>query len=76
MEDLMILRNACEHAKIQLSTDDEAFLDIMVKGQRFETSISRVQFEELHAEMFDRYKALIDSALRDAGLTMDRIDQV
>ena len=76
------LQKACEEAKKMLSRDPSTQLDLpqleLESGRRVDVSIPllRSEVEALWTPVLDRVRAPILRALRDAGLTADRIDEV
>jgi len=76
------LREAAEKAKIELSSSMQSSINLpyitaSADGPlHLEESLSRAQFESLTADLLDRTKAPFQSVLKDAGVTIDKIDQV
>lgn len=76
------VRDAAERAKIDLSTKAEArvlipYITITDNGPvNLDVTIRREIFESLVADLADRTLELVDSVLKDAGLTKDRIQEV
>ncbi|KYO35648.1 hypothetical protein Y1Q_0013850 [Alligator mississippiensis] len=72
------LRMACEEAKRLLSSNGKASvrLDDLYEGIGFHADITRAQFEELCAGLFQRTLELVDRALQDAGLSQAQIHDV
>ncbi|XP_019368058.1 PREDICTED: heat shock 70 kDa protein 1A-like [Gavialis gangeticus] len=72
------LRMACETAKRLLSSNGKASvrLDDLYKGIDFHADITRAQFEELCAGLFQRTLELVDRVLQDAGLSQAQIHDV
>jgi Fe-S protein assembly chaperone HscA len=74
---LQHLRDAAERCKIALSSAETAPLSVKVPGRpAFERTMTRVEFEALIAPLIDRSLARCKAALKDAGLTADRVDEV
>ena len=78
---LLTLTHACEKAKIDLSSDNyaeinmkEVFPEVIYDDLVIE--VSREEFEEANKELFDRCEELIEKALKEADLTKDRIKKV
>jgi molecular chaperone DnaK/molecular chaperone HscA len=64
-------------AKIALSEADSAKLDVALpNGKRYTREITRAQFDELTAGVIARTAAPCRQALKDAGLTPEKIDEV
>jgi len=76
------LREAAEKAKIELSSSMNTSINLpyitaSAEGPlHLEESLSRSQFEQLTADLLERTKAPFQSVLKDAGITIDKIDQV
>ena len=79
---LQRLREAAEKAKIELSTTPQTeinlpFITADSEGPRhLQFSLSRSLFEQLTANLVDRCKVPFASALKDAGLTAQDLDEV
>ena len=76
------LREAAEKAKIELSSSTQTSINLpyitaSADGPlHLEETLSRAQFESLTADLLNRTKAPVQSVLKDAGITVDKIDQV
>ena len=71
------LRNFAEAAKIRLSDEDEARIEVDLGEDRsFTRTITREEFEDLIGEWVDHTIEHCQRALKDARLRPDRIDQV
>ena len=81
-EAVQAIRRAVIEAKIALSTEPGAKLDVALPGTsgspatRYTREITREQFEQLIAPVVARTAAPVKQALRDAGLTPEQIDEV
>jgi molecular chaperone DnaK len=79
---LQRLKEAAEKAKVELSTMNEAnvnlpFITADQNGPKhLQVSITRAKFEALTNELFERLKAPCVQALKDAKLSADKIDEV
>ena len=78
---LLTLTHACEKAKIDLSSDDYAEINMKevfpeVIYDDLVIKVSREEFEDANEELFDRFKELIEKALKEAHLRQDSIDKV
>ncbi|MBM7544184.1 molecular chaperone DnaK [Periweissella beninensis] len=79
---LQRLKDAAETAKKTLSSSTEAQIDLpfIASGAQgplhIQTSLSRAKFNQLTVDLVERAKVPVQNALKDAGLTMDDIDQV
>jgi len=76
------LREAAEKAKIELSSSMQTSINLpyitaSADGPlHLEESLSRAQFESMTRDLLDRTKAPFQAVLKDAGITVDKIDQV
>ena len=72
------LRTACERAKRTLSSSTQASIEIdsLLGGIDFYSSISRSMFEEMNGKHFQQAIGSVASALKDAGMSKDDIDDV
>jgi Fe-S protein assembly chaperone HscA len=71
------IRKAVIDAKIALSSQDSAQLDIELPGgERYQRKVTREQFEQLAAPVIDRTISPCKQALKDAGLKPEQIDEV
>jgi Fe-S protein assembly chaperone HscA len=76
-ETIQALRKAVIQAKILLSSSDQATLDMSLPdGQKYQRTITREQFEQLIAPVIARTVEPCKSALRDAGIKPEQIDEV
>src|SRR5262249_55113437 len=77
-EFLQHLRDQAERTKIALSAAETAefTLDIPSRDVRNRRQFTRAEFEELIRRFIDRSLAKCRGALKDAGLTADKIDEV
>ena len=76
------LREAAEKAKIELSSSMQSSINLpyitaSAEGPlHLEETLSRAQFESLTADLLERTKAPFQAVLKDAGIALDKIDQV
>ena len=76
------LTEAAEKAKIELSAVQETtinlpFITATDSGPKhLDIKLSRAKFNELTADLVDRLRKPFDQAIKDAGLTLDKIDHV
>ncbi|MEM9657442.1 MAG: Hsp70 family protein, partial [Planctomycetota bacterium] len=76
------LRQACEQAKIRLSTEDSTqIIDGFIAENdgnplNLNVTLTREEFEELIAPLVERTISSVDEALRDAELTIHQIDDL
>ena len=71
------IRKAVIEAKILLSIAETAMLNVLLpSGKRYLREITRTQFEELTAGVIARTEAPCKQALKDAGLSVEQIDEV
>ena len=76
-EAVQAVRKAVIEAKIQLSADETATLNVpLPSGKRYQREITRAQFEELIAGVIARTAGPCRQALKDAGLTAAQVDEV
>jgi len=76
-EALQALRKSVIEAKIALSTEPSAKLAVTLpNGEKYLREITREQFEQLAAPVIARTAAPCRQALKDAGLSADKIDEV
>ena len=76
------LREAAENAKIQLSSQTSTdinlpFITADATGPKhLQKSLTRAQFEQMTEDLFERTKEPCRKALADAGIGVDKIDEV
>ena len=72
------LRDKCRDLKHDLSHSNEATIEIdaLVNGEDFDSSLTRDQFVQINADLFQRCLTPVDRALADAHLSADDIDEV
>jgi molecular chaperone DnaK len=76
------LKEAAEKAKIELSQTQQAsinlpFVTATAEGPKhLDLTLSRAKFEELTADLVERCRKPFEQAIKDAGLTKDKIDHV
>ena len=76
------LREAAEKAKIELSSSMNSTINLpyitaSADGPlHLEESLSRSQFEQMTASLLERTKNPVRAVLKDAGISIDKIDQV
>lgn len=70
---LIKLKKECEHVKRMLSNSVETTLNL---DATHKTTISRVQFEELNYDLFERAINMVGDALKDAKLKKQDIDTI
>jgi molecular chaperone DnaK len=76
-EGVQTIRKAVIEAKIALSSQASARLDLELPGdRRYQRDISREQFEQLIQPILDRTVSPSRQALKDAGLKPEQIDEV
>ncbi|RXH54257.1 Fe-S protein assembly chaperone HscA [Granulicella sibirica] len=76
-EVVQAVRKSVIEAKILLSSEETARLDIALpEGKRYLREITRGQFEELSAGVIGRTAGPAKQALKDAGLSVEQIDEV
>lgn len=71
------LRTLAENVKIRLSEQERAEMELdLGEGRIFRRTITRDEFEQMIAPLVERTLKLLDSALRDADLTVEQLDQL
>lgn len=72
------LRRAVEAAKRQLSTTNEADieLDAFIDGENFNATLTRAQFEKLNMELFVKCIDTVKAVLRDANVANESVSDV
>jgi Fe-S protein assembly chaperone HscA len=71
------IRKAVIEAKILLSVAETAMLNVLLpSGKRYLREITRSQFEQLSAGVIARTAGPCKQALKDAGLSVEQIDEV
>ena len=76
------LREAAEKAKIELSSSMQTSINLpyitaSAEGPlHLEETLTRAQFEQMTASLLERTKAPFKAVLKDAGISLDKIDQV
>lgn len=76
-EAVQAIRKAVIEAKIRLSTEISARLDVALpSGKHYTREITREQFEAITAAVIQRTSAPCRQALKDAGLQSQQIDEV
>jgi len=79
---LQRLTEAAEKAKIELSSTSQTsislpFITATAEGPKhIDTSLTRAQFEQLASDLLNRCKVPVESALKDAKLSISEIDEV
>jgi L1 cell adhesion molecule like protein len=72
------LRTACERAKCKLSSSYKASIEIdsLFEGIDFHSSITRVRFEELNADLFRSTIQITEKSLQDAKMDTTQIHDI
>ena len=76
------LREAAEKAKIELSSSMQTSINLpyitaSAEGPlHLDETLSRAQFESMTSDLLDRTKAPFQAVIKDAGIALDKIDQV
>ena len=76
------LREAAEKAKIELSSSMQTSINLpyitaSAEGPlHLDETLSRAQFESMTTDLLDRTKAPFNAVMKDAGISLDQIDQV
>ena len=75
--DLMqVIRLEAEQAKVRLSEETETTLVVELPNGKYEKTLTREAMESLVMQLVERTLAPCQSALKDAGLQVDQIDEV
>jgi Fe-S protein assembly chaperone HscA len=76
-EAVQAIRKAVIEAKIALSTNEKARINVQLPGgQPYHREITRDQFEQIIQPVLDRTIGPCRQALKDAGVTPEQIDEV
>ena len=76
------LREAAEKAKIELSSSMQTSINLpyitaSAEGPlHLDETLSRAQFESMTADLLERTKAPFQAVMKDAGISIDKVDQV
>ncbi|MEI8082544.1 MAG: molecular chaperone DnaK, partial [Actinomycetes bacterium] len=76
------LREAAEKAKIELSSSQSTTINLpyitaSAEGPlHLDETLTRAQFQQLTQKLLDRCKGPFERVIKDAGITVDQIDQV
>jgi len=77
------IREAAEKAKIELSASQQTSINlpyITVDGDKnplfLDETVTRAQFQQLTADLLDRCKKPFEQVIKDAGISISKIDQV
>ncbi|TWT45602.1 Chaperone protein DnaK [Phycisphaerae bacterium RAS1] len=71
------LRTLAENVKIRLGESQRAEIELdLGPGRAYRRTITRDEFEQRTAELMDRTLLLLDAALRDAGVSVEQLDQL
>ena len=76
------IREAAERAKIELSSSSSTSINLpyitVVDGNPvfLDETLTRAEFEKITADLLERCKAPFNNVIRDAGMSVDKIDSV
>jgi len=73
---VQLLRRAVIEAKEQLSFVPSATIDLQYGGRRYQREITRAQFDQLIKPIIDRTLGPCRACIKDAGVTVEQIDEV
>jgi molecular chaperone DnaK len=79
---LQRLKEAAERAKMELSTTQQTqinlpFITADASGPKhLDVSLSRAEFEKITNDLLERTRKPVESAMKDAGVSMGQIDEV
>ena len=70
--------NACENAKITLSSSKQASIDLeyLMDGEDFNITITRDKFEDLCMDLFKKFIYSLENVLKDAKMSKSQIDDI
>ena len=75
-EAIQAVRKAVIDAKIALSSQESAKVDVELEGgKRYQRAITREQYEQLIQPVIERTVGPVKQAMKDADLTTDQIDE-
>lgn len=72
----MKLKNCCENVKQKLSKAEETEMNFQHEDIVFKCTITREEFENLIADLLEKCEACMNTALTDAKLSKEEIDEV
>lgn len=75
-EELAQIESKCERAKIQLSSQPEASIEVMIKDEIRQWTITQDRLEQLAENLIMRIRNPIERAMRDAQLLPTQLDEV
>jgi len=75
-EDLQLLRQRCEEAKVALSTRTNYTFTMSLQRKKAKVDISRDKFEELIAPLIEMTGIPIDTVFEESGFTVKDFDKV
>jgi len=75
-EAVQLLRRAVIEAKERLSFVPAAHIEYEFKGKKYQREITRELFERLIADIVDRTLGPCRNCIKDAGVTVEQIDEV
>ena len=72
------LKSECEKIKKNLSTQDEVTFDIdaLAEGEDLQITIARPEFQDMCKSLFDKTIPIVETALKDANLKKNQIDEI
>ena len=76
LREYILLENAVEAAKLQLSSQRKTFITWRAGGELFDLEVTRQEYEALIASILQEISSLVDEALNAAGLTPEQTDGV
>ena len=75
-EGVQRLRRAVIHAKEQLSFVPEATIELQYQGKKYQRELTRELFDKLITPVIDRTLGPCRDCIKDAGVTVDQINEV
>lgn len=72
------LRTSCERAKRNLSSATQSTIEVdsLAEGKDFNTTITRAKFESLCDSLFRKCMGPVESVMRDAKMSKDKINEI
>eukprot|EP00118_Oscarella_pearsei_P007213 m.34545 g.34545 ORF g.34545 m.34545 type:complete len:556 (+) comp31995_c0_seq3:64-1731(+) len=72
------LCDACQQLKHTLSHSMEGTIEVdaLIGGEDFDSSLTRHEFDEINADLFERSLFPVEQAIKDAKISKDEIDEV
>jgi L1 cell adhesion molecule like protein len=74
----MRIKAECEKAKKILSStiNSTIYCDSFQEGEDFSVDFTRAKFEELCVDLFKKCMVPVENAIRDSGISKNKIDEI